>query len=472
MDYRFLGKRNATDLEVRRLWDRLSHHPMTRRTFVKGVMYTSVLSAAAACALPGTTSTTGGKKQLRILQWSHFVPDYDAWFDKFAGDWGDKNKVEVVVDHIANLDLPSRMAAEVAAKAGHDLVEMNSQILTYLYDKQFVDMGDMVDYAQKKWGPVFPLGEKLAKVNGRWAGFPHFYIAIMPQVRPDLFQAVGFDYKQLKTWDQFLTVGKALKGYTAKDKLGQGFSTGRPAGLAISHCNDANHNWRAIMWAFGASEVAADGKTITVDSPEMRTFLKFAQQFYRDAMFPDVFAWDDVADNQFLGSGQGGYIHDAISSMRSLQGKNDALYNTIELHPPVAGPAKPNGISMPDANVYGIWNFAPQQNQDAAKSFLKYLMDNYDESFKQSKLYNMPMYSDRFKTNLFPDPKYAVMQDYRGDILGTLGYPGPPTYEAIITQTTFVIPDMVQKAVTGSGDTGVQAAIDFAKGRLKSIYSH
>ena len=42
--------------------------------------------------------------------------------------------------------------------------------------------------------------------------------------------------------------------------------------------------------------------------------------------------------------------------------------------------------------------------------------------------------------------------------------------EAIITQTTFVIPDMVQKAVTTSGDSGVQAAIDFAKGRLNSIY--
>jgi hypothetical protein len=63
------------------------------------------------------------------------------------------------------------------------------------------------------------------------------------------------------------------------------------------------------------------------------------------------------------------------------------------------------------------------------------------------------------------------MQDYRGDILGTLGYPGPPTYEAIITQTTFVIPDMVQKAVTTAGDKGVEDAITFAKGRLKSVYA-
>src|SRR2546421_1205738 len=208
----------------------------SRRRFMGGAATVALGAAAAACAPPGLSGggTTSGAKQLRILQWSHFVPEYDTWFDKFATDWGTQNKVEVTVDHITNLDLPSRMAAEVAARSGHDLIEMNSQILTYLYDKQFVDMGDIVDYAVKKWGTVVPLGEKLAKVKGRWAGFPHFYIAIMPQVRPDLFQAVGYDHKSLKTWDDFLGVGRALKGYSSKDKLGVGFGTGRPAGFAIS----------------------------------------------------------------------------------------------------------------------------------------------------------------------------------------------------------------------------------------------
>ena len=39
-------------------------------------------------------------KSLSIVQWSHFVPEYDKWFDKFAKDWGDKNKIAVTVDHI------------------------------------------------------------------------------------------------------------------------------------------------------------------------------------------------------------------------------------------------------------------------------------------------------------------------------------------------------------------------------------
>ena len=56
------------------------------------------------------------KKTLKILQWSHFVPAYDKWFnDEYVKEWGDKNDTEVTVDNI-NLGLiPSRAAAEVSS---------------------------------------------------------------------------------------------------------------------------------------------------------------------------------------------------------------------------------------------------------------------------------------------------------------------------------------------------------------------
>src|SRR5262245_9720447 len=232
------------------LWKR----QITRRKVLAGAASVGLGAMAAACAPPGAASSSssggGGKKQLRILQWSHFVPAYDKWIDQFVADWGAANNVDATIDHISTDDLPARMAAEVAARGGHDLIEMNGQILTYLYEKQLADMGDVVDYAQKKYGPVEPIGKALAQVNGRWVGWPNFYIAIMPQIRTDLFQKYGMDPAQVKTWQDYLQLGTAAK------------ADGHAAGLAISHCNDANHNWRAIMWAHGASEVKADGRTI------------------------------------------------------------------------------------------------------------------------------------------------------------------------------------------------------------------
>src|SRR5215472_17779640 len=141
---------------------------ITRRDLLAGAASVGLGALAASCALPGTTANqpaSTGPKKLSILQWSHFIPAYDTWIDGFVKDWGQKNGVDASIDHISTDDLPARMAAEVAARGGHDLVEMNGQILTYLYEKQLVDMGDVVDYAVKKYGAVEPLGKSLAYIN-------------------------------------------------------------------------------------------------------------------------------------------------------------------------------------------------------------------------------------------------------------------------------------------------------------------
>src|SRR5262245_20836322 len=60
---------------------------------------------------------------LRILLWSHFVPSHDTWFDPFAKDWGTKVGVNVTVDHIDNTQIPARIASEIQAGQGHDLIQ-------------------------------------------------------------------------------------------------------------------------------------------------------------------------------------------------------------------------------------------------------------------------------------------------------------------------------------------------------------
>src|SRR5260370_40575665 len=90
-----------------------------------GSLLTMLEARQAPAQIRGTT--------LRILQWSHFIPAYDAWFDNtYTKEWGDKNGVKVRVDHIPHLELPARMAAEDAAGAGHDIIMNGSSILTPL----------------------------------------------------------------------------------------------------------------------------------------------------------------------------------------------------------------------------------------------------------------------------------------------------------------------------------------------------
>ena len=58
------------------------------RTFL---LLMAVLVLSAPLALAQTV-------ELSILQWSHFVPRYDEWFDAYAEDWGKENGVDVRVD--------------------------------------------------------------------------------------------------------------------------------------------------------------------------------------------------------------------------------------------------------------------------------------------------------------------------------------------------------------------------------------
>jgi len=79
------------------------------------------LAAAAATSGLAPRAARAQQKTLKIVQWSHFVPGYDKWFDgEFCKQWGEKNDTRVVVDHISIGEINARAAAEVAAQKGHD----------------------------------------------------------------------------------------------------------------------------------------------------------------------------------------------------------------------------------------------------------------------------------------------------------------------------------------------------------------
>ena len=90
---------------------------------------------------------------LRIIQWSHFVPAYDKWFDNiYIKRWGEANDTEVLVDHINQADIPARAAAEVAAQSGHDIFFFLTPPAAY--EDQVIDHASIVQEVTKKRGKM------------------------------------------------------------------------------------------------------------------------------------------------------------------------------------------------------------------------------------------------------------------------------------------------------------------------------
>ena len=94
---------------------------ITRRDFIKTTAAGALATGLGApFIVPQRAYGASAKKSLKILQWVHFVPAFDKWFnEKYVKEWGDKNNTEVTVDNIGIAGISARAAAEVSAQKGH-----------------------------------------------------------------------------------------------------------------------------------------------------------------------------------------------------------------------------------------------------------------------------------------------------------------------------------------------------------------
>jgi multiple sugar transport system substrate-binding protein len=425
---------------------------VTRRDFLR----TSSFAAGAAglapvISAPFVSRALADNKSLSIVQWSHFVPDFDTWFDKFAKDWGEKNKIPVTVDHIPVQDVPARAAAEASAGSGHDLFGFNGSGGAHLYRKFFIDVSDLVKATEKKYGAVTVIGKQLGynADDGTWSAFPDFYINFPGMYQKSLWDEIGM---LPDTWDNMRIGGAKLK------------AKGHPVGHSLGHSNDPSTIWRGLLWSYGASIQDEAGKKIVLNSKEAVEATKFCAALYKEAMTPEVLSWNDASNNQYIDSGVGCYILNPISAYRTAQTLNKKLADDIFVIEPPKGPAKQ--IMGAASEFYGIWKFA--KNKETAIEFLKYYIDNWRDAFIASSGYNNPCFA-----NLVPKPmpilsndptstphdKLAILQ-YSDKWSAIPGYPGPATPAMDEIYYAFIINDMMAKTATGqsSAEDAVKAA--------------
>ena len=425
---------------------------LSRRTLLKvgaGAASASLLTMLDARRAPAQIKGT----TLRILQWSHFVPAYDVWFDKFVEEWGNANGVKVRVDRIPHLEIPSRLAAEFAAGRGHDLIYFVGTILTGLYYKGLVDVSDITERIGTKWGGWIPSAVPVSVVEGRWYAVPDFYIVAPMLWRKDLFEQNGL--KAPDTWELARVAARTLK------------PKGHPTGIAFSHCNDSNLFLRSILFGYGAQEADPSGQNVLIDSKETREGLKFMKALVDEGMTPEVFSWDDASDNRYLASGVACWIHDAISAYRSTEDTNPKVFQNTQVSlEPQGLPGK--RVSIANPNAYAIWKFA--KNAPAAKEFLLHLADNWKESMVGSRGYNMPFFKNAYQKPMpviGTDPRLQVLQDFP-DIVAFAGHPGPFTPAIQEVVATFVLPDMCTRVAKGQNP---DEAVKWAVGEYRRIYA-
>ena len=424
---------------------------LTRRQFLGAAAGT-----AAAGAFPHVwiRPSWAQGKEIRILAWSHFVPAYDKWLDQWTDEWSSKSGIKAVIDHVPHLQIPAKIAAEVATQSGHDIVQLVGSGAEKWADA-LVQIQDLADKLGKKYGGLDAAGRELLAGQGRKVPHParllHRLSGALPEGPVD----------RCRHAERPGLVGGAPPGRDEAE--GQGLPRrNRPrAPRRLASVLAGDH---VVVRRLRGGQGRQDDH---VQPKEMREALKFMRALYKDAMTPEVLAWDDASNNRLLASGRGSWIHNPISAYRSIEGQNKELAAKIFVSLSPKGPAVRR--SFANCRAYGITKFS--KNQDAAKTYLEALTDNYREGAKASTGYNMPMLQTFAKPPLpiiSEDPKLKPLEQ-DADYHVTIGHPGTFTPAADEVYQQFIMVDALAQYCTDKLD--LEAAVKWAEEKIKAVYA-
>ena len=124
-----------------------------------------LVSAAGAATIGGQfhpawiRPARAAPKVLKIMQWNHFVPAFDEWFNKkFTREWGEKNNTEVIVTNVGMTSIEGRASAEIGKKQGHDLCMFLSPPASY--EDHVIDHKDIYAECERKYGKPLDIAIK------------------------------------------------------------------------------------------------------------------------------------------------------------------------------------------------------------------------------------------------------------------------------------------------------------------------
>lgn len=437
-----------------------------RRQFLKtsgGVVLAAGMGSSLLAACGGGAASSG--KSLKILLWSHFVPRYDTWFDKYAASWGHQNGISVAVDHINQADLPARTAAEISAGSGHDLIEWISPASAL--EPSVLDLTDVVREAEKRFGTQLDFCNKSSfnPTTSKYYAFCHTWTPDPGDYRKSLWTKVGLPNGP-SSYEELLTGGAAIK-------KGQGVRMG----IGMSPEVDSNMAARALIWSFGGSVQDAH-ENVVLNSPQVVAAVEYMARLYKQSMTAEVFSWTAASNNQGLIAGELSYILNSISAYRTAQTTTPQVANDVFFVPALKGPSGRGVASEHVIRSYVIPKFS--KHVDTAKKFLIDLVANASDGVYNSELYDFPAFTNTNAQSKLPgwlssDPfgshpadKLALLKD-AVSWSTNVGHPGPSNAAIGEVFGTFVLPNMMASVARG-GATPTQAVAS-AQGQVEAIFA-
>jgi ABC-type glycerol-3-phosphate transport system substrate-binding protein len=426
----------------------MSRKKLSRRQFVAA----TALTSAALISGPYIRSARAAGK-LTMGFWDHWVPGANGASTDLVNEWAAKEKVEVSIDYITsqgNKNLVT-IAAESAAKSGHDIMAMPTW-WSHAQSELLEPVNDIMEPLIKQNGEVNDTVKYLGQLDGKWLGVPACVGSQIkgPCSRIDLMKKfANIDVQEMYpagappkadnwTTDTFL---KAAEGC---------HKGGVPFGIGLGETSDSVDTAGAFFLAFGAQLVNAKGD-LSVKTDEVRQVLEFYKKLI-SFLPPDVAAWDDASNNKWLIAGKGAMIMNPPSAWAVAKRDAPQVAEQLWTH---GFPVGPKGRFAPFLPYFwNIWNFS--KNKEAAKSLLVYLSkpESIEKMVVASGGYDLPAYSKLTTLKVWEE---------QGPPKGTLfHYPNPYKHQTLSISASPAPPKIAQQIYTQAVQT--KMCLKYAQG--------
>jgi len=426
----------------------MSRKKLSRRQFVAA----TALTSAALITGPYIRSARAAGK-LTMGFWDHWVPGANQASTDLVNEWAAKEKVEVSIDYITsqgNKNLVT-IAAESAAKSGHDIMAMPTW-WSHAQSELLEPVNDIMEPIIKQNGEVNNTVKYLGQLDGKWLGVPACVGSQIkgPCSRIDMMKKfANIDVQEMYpagaqpkadnwTTDTFLKAAEAChKG-------------GVPFGIGLGETSDSVDTVGAFFLAHGAQLVNAKGD-LTVKTDEVRQVLEFYKKLI-SFLPPDVAAWDDASNNKWLVAGKGAMIMNPPSAWAVAKRDAPQVAEQLWTH---GFPVGPKGRFAPFLPFFwNIWNFS--KNKEAAKSLLVHLSkpESIEKMVVASGGYDLPAYSKLTTLKVWQE---------EGPPKGTLfHYPNPYNHQTLSISASPAPPKIAQQIYTQAVQT--KMCLKYAQG--------
>ena len=395
---------------------------------------------------------------LSIAKWSHFLPEFDTWFETTAKEWGRQHNIQVSVDEIPVENVYTLAKTETNARSGHDVFIFPWPPAEF--QQYAINHGAVYQMVAGKYGAIPQIAFK-STINyktKKYFAFADSWIPAPLLFFEDCWQEADMPYGPL-AYGSLRSGGQRILQ-----------KTGLPCGLALTPTLEGNITCNTILYAFGATltnrkgEVRIDARTIAA--------LNFAKSLYQDTGTSDQLAWGPGGNVQAILAHKTSCTMNGISLLRQAEKQAPDLAKKILIAPPLLGSY---GVTaFPHVtNCSVIWEFS--KNQAAATQFLADMMDHSKTAYEKSLGCNFPIYQKtvpdlivrlEHDTQADPTNKYKELKDAL-HWTPNLGAPGLVTPTWMEGFNTSVIPRMFASAA--KGELSVMDAARAAESEMKQI---